>query len=177
MERIHEIINTIKNRIDLNNISSVLDLGCGAFISREKIYPYHDMLSIFNDKIIKCIDIFEDNILWRQKHGPIGDYECMNILDYKFKEKYDVIICHHVLEHLKQEEHDIIFEKIDNSDCKYIILGGPIGESDNDSWVLKTKNSYEKHLIGLNPLFYENKGYEINLYDNAFLAIKEKNNK
>lgn len=98
----------------------------------------------------------------------------MNILDFKIIKYYDVIMCHHVLEHLTQKEHDVMLERIDNADCKYIILGGPVGYSDNSVFVELKGNKYEEHKIGLSYKLYEKNGYIIFLHGPSFLAIKEK---
>jgi len=170
----------LKEKLDLNSITTVLDLGCGSFVSHPMHFPENDLLySVFNSKDIKGIDIFEADVLWRRKNGPPGDYICMNILDYDIKDDFDVIICHHTLEHITQEEHDIIFNRIENMNYKYAILGGPVGKSNNDLCITKTNNKYQKHLINLDPSLYEKHGYDIYIFselncDDAFLAIKEK---
>lgn len=175
-------IDILKQNID-PNIETVLDLGCGSFYNKPfDLFKDRDILfAVFNDKQITGVEIFEKDISWRKEYGPAGNYICMNILDFDIKEYYDVIICHHVLEHLTQKEHDIMFERIDNSDCRYIILGGPVGYSDNSVFVEIKGNEYEEHKIGLDPDFYKNNGYDIFLFvennsmcDPSFLAIKEK---
>lgn len=177
-----QVISILKQQI-YPNVKTVLDLGCGSFHNRtmDLFYEHDILLNVFNGKQITGIDIFEKDILWRKEHGPIGNYICINILDYDIKEYYDVIICHHVLEHLTQKEHDIILERIEKANCRYIILGGPVGYSDNSVFVEIKNNEYEEHKIGLDPEFYENSGYNIFLFaktgstcDPSFLAIKER---
>ena len=180
MIRIEQVIRQIKERVDMSVVNTVLDLGCGSFATRGDGFPEHDILyTIFDGCEITGIDIFEPDIIWRKENGPKGEYLCMDILDFDLKEDYDVIICHHTLEHLSQEDHDTIFDRIEKTNYKYSILGGPIGESNNDTYIGLTKNVHQKHLIGLNPLTYENYGYDVyilkeQICDDAFLAIKEK---
>lgn len=127
---------------------------------------------MFGNKKIRGIDIFKPNIDWRKEFGPPGVYECIDILDFDFAEKYDVVLCHHVLEHLSQEEHDVVFEKIESSFTKYSIIDGPVGYHDNTGHVKNTGNIYEEHKIGLDPAIYAQRGYKIFTVDKIFLAIK-----
>jgi len=170
-----QVIEILNNRIDFNKINTVLDLGCGSFYNKSfDLFPERDVLSVFTGKNITAYDIFEKDIEWRKEYGPLGNYSCMDILDVDIKERHDVIICHHVLEHLTQKDHDEMFKRIDSANCKYIILGGPVGYSDNSVFVKIKENKYEEHKIGLDPEFYNNNGYEIYNFGPSFLAIKEK---
>lgn len=163
-----EVMTILKEEIDFNSVDTVLDLGCGSFFNSNFDYKVQDIPSnMFRNKKITGIDIFKTNIDWRKKYGPPGIYECINILDFNFSEKYDIVFCHHVLEHFSQEEHDIVLEKIESSFTKYSILGGPVGYHDNTHHINQTGNIYEEHKIGLNPDVYAQLDYKI------FLAIKE----
>ena len=175
MEPILQVISILKDKLNLDKIQTVLDLGCGSFYKKSlNRVKERDILStVFNKKQITGIDIFEEDIKWRKLHGPNGNYICMNILDFEIKEHYDVIICHHVLEHLTQEEHDVLFNRIEKAECNYIILGGPVGYSDNSSFVELKGNMHEEHKIGLHPDFYLENGYNIFNHGTSFLAIKE----
>lgn len=171
----YDIIAILNRELNLANISTVLDLGCGSFLNSIYDYTAGDILTaVFKDKIIKGVDIFQPNIDWRHKFGPKGDYICEDVNTFDLSGKYDAIICHHVLEHLTQKEHDELFLKIEQSFNKYAIIGGPNGFYNNDSHIEWTGNQHEKHKIGLDPSFYESKGYKVFKIDNVFLAIKEK---
>jgi len=169
-----QVIETLKKEID-PNVEKILDLGCGSFYNKSiDLFKKRDILfTVFNNKTITALDAFEKDINWRKEHGPKGNYICMNILDYNIEDYYDVVICHHVLEHLSQQEHDIMFDRIDNAKCRYIILGGPIGLSDNSTVQEMKDNIYEEHKIGLDPKFYSDCGYTIFSHGISFLAIKE----
>jgi trans-aconitate methyltransferase len=136
---IKQVIKTLKDKISSSNITTVLDLGSSSFDGQpiDNFHNYDILFNVFNGKAITGIDIFEKDVDWRKNNGPEGEYLCMNILDFKPEKKYDVVLCHHMLEHLTQEAHDIVFELIENSFSKYAIIGGPIGESGNDSCMKK----------------------------------------
>jgi SAM-dependent methyltransferase len=170
-----EVMEILRRGMDLSSVRTVLDLGCGSFLNSAFDYRVQDiLLNMFGDKEIKGLDIFKPNVDWRNEFGPKGVYEQADITKYDFNEKYDVVICHHVLEHLTQEEHDAVMENIEKTFTKYAVLGGPVGYHDNTYHVKKTGNSYEEHKIGLNPDVYKKLGYEVFLVDKIFIAIKKK---
>jgi SAM-dependent methyltransferase len=170
-----DVMKILRQGMNLSQVSTVLDLGCGSFLNSAFDYKVQDiLLNIFGDKEIKGLDIFKPNIDWRNKFGPKGIYEQADITKYDFNEKYDVVICHHVLEHLTQEEHDVVLENIEKTFTKYAVLGGPVGYHDNSLHVRKSGNPNEEHKIGLNPDVYKKLGYEIFLVGKIFVAIKKK---
>lgn len=169
------VIKTLKEQIDLAAVSTILDLGCGSFHGhKDELYKERDILTtVFSGKDITGIDIFEEDIVWRNKYGPPGKYILKNIMDFDITCAYDVIICHHTLEHLTQEEHDTILNRMEEASYKYLILGGPVGYSPNTAFEVSTGNIHQRHQIGLQPVFYKDRGYKIFIFDSAFLAIKE----
>lgn len=170
------VIKTLKEELNLANINTILDLGCGSFYGhQEGLYRKRDILTtMFTGKDITGLDIFDQDIAWRKEYGPPGDYRVMNILDFSIDTHYDIIICHHTLEHLTKAEHDTIFNRIESASYKYAILGGPIGYSPNKEFEICTGNAAQEHNMELQPSFYEDVGYKIFTFDNVFLAIKEK---
>jgi trans-aconitate methyltransferase len=171
-----DVMDILRRELDLSDVKTVLDLGCGSFYNSPYDYKTTDiLLNIFGDKEITGIDIYKPNIEWRTAYGPKGNYILMDIIDFDFKEKFDVVICHAVLEHLTQEQHDTILNRIEDNFTKYAILGGPINYSDNSHHVNETGNPYEEHLISLNPDIYEGMGYRIfKIPPDNFVAIKER---
>ena len=68
MEPILQVVNTLKLKINLKYVKSVLDLGCGSFYNKPlSLVKERDILStVFKDKEITGIDIFDKDILWRK---------------------------------------------------------------------------------------------------------------
>ena len=148
-----DIIKILKE--ELEPVGSVLDLGCGSFYNSPYDYKEWDILrNVFSGCKITGLDIYDKNIEWRREYGPEGVYVQMDILNYLFDKEYDLVICHHVLEHLTRTEHDYILKRIKDVAKKYIVIGGPVGFSDNAHHVEETGNPYEEHKIGLNPEDY-----------------------
>jgi len=170
-----DVIGILKKELDLSSVFTVLDLGCGSFQNTSWDYKELDiLLNMFAGKDITGVDIYAPNIQWRNKYGPPGNYICADIMDFDFSEKHDIVICHHVLEHLTIEEHDYILNKIESNFKKYSILGGPVGYHDNTYHVNQTGNPNEKHQIGLDPLVYEKLGYKMFYVEPVFIAIKKR---
>jgi SAM-dependent methyltransferase len=171
-----DVMDILRRELDIDSIHTILELGCGSFYNSPYDYKTTDiLLNIFGGKEIIGIDIYEPNITWRNTYGPQGTYMLMDILDFDFKDKFDVVICHAVLEHLTLEQHDIVLRHIEDTFTKYAILGGPIGYYDNSHHVNETGNPYEEHLIGLDPNVYESIGYKIfKIPPDNFVAIKER---
>jgi len=93
----HKLVDLIKDyNINLNN-KKVVDLGCGMGI----------MLSILNEKYenlqIYGFDVSQNAVNLAKKRIPTGKFDVFDI--YKpSEEKYDIIFCMEVLEHLLDPE-------------------------------------------------------------------------
>ena len=169
-----DVMAILRSELDMDSIDTVLDLGCGSFYNSPYDYETTDiLLNIFGGKDIHAIDIYKPNIDWRKQYGPPGTYEQLDVMDFEFSKKYDLIICHHVLEHLTQEDHDKLLANIEKSFNKYSILGGPVGYHDNIIHENITGNPNEKHIIGLDPKVYEQLGYKMFYVSPVFVAIKK----
>lgn len=96
--RVSYITKQIKAKItkDLSSMS-VLDIGCGGGILSESI-------ARIGAKVLG-IDVCEENILAAQLHAKkVGleqiEYKCTSIEELEKKNKYDVILCMEVIEHV-----------------------------------------------------------------------------
>lgn len=59
---------------------------------------------------------------------------------------FDLIIAHHVLEHMDKKESKKVLQEIEKKAKKQIIIGAPIGFTDTDYAVTLHNNPYEHHL-------------------------------
>ncbi len=96
--RVSYITKQIKAKVnkDLSSMS-VLDIGCGGGILSESI-------ARIGAKVLG-IDVCEENILAAQLHAKkVGlaqiEYKCTSIEELEKKNKYDVILCMEVIEHV-----------------------------------------------------------------------------
>jgi len=92
----------------LNKISfnSLLDVGCGdgRFLRElNQIYP---------GKRLVGLDYSPQGINFAKAFNPQLDYLCINILEEKFEEKFDVVTAIEVLEHIPKNELDTFIDRI-----------------------------------------------------------------
>lgn len=100
----------------INNIKStdtVLDIGCGNGFSTYQIAK--------KAKRIVGIDIDSENIIYAKKNFSSGnmDYLNIDIMDYKFNKKFDVIVLSNVLEHI--EDRTELLRKIRTIGNRFLI--------------------------------------------------------
>ena len=99
----------IKKIINKNNLSSLLDYGCG------KGEFYENKFTLDNNDYPSFRKFWGINI---DLYDPC--YKKHNVL---IKEKtYDIVICIDVLEHIPQEDIDVVLEQISLLSKKYIFL-------------------------------------------------------
>jgi len=168
-----DIIPTIKSFIR-SDIVTVLDIGCGM------LYPpfdamEHDILgSCFSRYQITGIDACQACIDWRLKNGPPGNYYLQDAKCLGSDQCFDLVVAHHVIEHMTKEDGRQLIDKIEQIATKQIIIGAPIGFSDNSGMEKKRQNPYEKHLCGWEPEEFEKLGYKVTRICNVFLATKDR---
>lgn len=109
-----DIIPLIKNNLS-SEVISILDIGCGKLwdgnSEEEDI-----LLSLFKERKyeITGVDIFKDCIDWRKENGPKGEYIQLDMRNIDaLNRKYDLIIAHHVLEHLTKDESLLLLKNIE----------------------------------------------------------------
>lgn len=170
-----DVMEIVRREVDLSSVNTVLDLGCGSFYKHPLKYEEHDLLyNLFRDKDITGVDMFEPNIAWRNEHGPQGTYLLADMVTFDYSRKFDLILCHHSLEHLSIFDCNKVLEGIEQGFVKYAIIGGPIGYHDNSAHMSATGNPHEVHRIGLHPFFFEKLGYMVFPIYPAFVAIKKR---
>ena len=167
------IIPIIKREVR-KDVVTVLDVGCGMLYDNN---PASEdiLLSCFADKRYKVagFDIFEEAVAFRKKGYPKGEYFVMDARNLNsLTQRYDLVMAHHVIEHLTKEEGLTLLKNIEKVAIKQIIIGTPIGFVNTDYAVALHNNEHDRHHSGWQPLFFENRGYTIYQDPNIFLAIK-----
>ena len=159
-------------------ISTVLDIGCGKLWDGNP--PTEDyLLSVFSSPRVRVtgIDIFPECIEWRKENGLPGEYICMDALSAtKLGRKFDLVICHHVIEHFDKEVSRQFVREIENLATKQIIIGAPVGFTNTDYAVSLHGNENERHRCGWTPDEFISLGFNlVYIYAGAFLVEKKIN--
>ncbi len=166
-------IKYIRKKIPLN-ACTILDVGCGK-LNDGNPRSEDILLTLFNDKKFQVtgIDGFSENIEWRKKIGPKGDYKLMDVRDIgKLNQKFDIVIAHHIIEHLQKDESMKLLETLEKMCTQLLIIGTPIGFVNTEYNVELHQNPLELHRCGWLPKEFEDRGYETIKIKNAFLAFK-----
>ena len=126
-------------REHIDSINSVLDIGCGRGIypgCLKAIKPEVRWVGIeiwqpYIDKYKDILNRLYDNIL------------IMDVDEYDFNEKYDLIIMGDVLEHMSKEKAaSVLFKAYTN--CRYFIISIPLGNCPHEA---EHGNPYQKHVV------------------------------
>jgi len=153
---------------------TVLDVGCGKLWEGNS--KSEDILfSLFADLRYKItgIDIFEECISWRKENGPPGVYLTMDAKKLRdLSGKFDLVIAHHILEHMNKEESQNLLEEMERKALKQVIIGAPIGFTNTEYAVTSHRNPYERHFCAWFPEEFERRGYQVYKIKNVFLAFK-----
>mgnify|MGYP001109015943 CR=1 FL=1 len=160
------------------DISTVLDVGCGKLWDENP--PSEDyLLSIFSSPNFQVtgIDVFPECIEWCKKNGPPGEYICMDALEARSKlGQFDLVIAHHVIEHLQKDRSRRLLEDIESLALKQVIIGAPVGFTDTSYAVKLHGNEWERHKCGWTPQEFMAMGYTIvHIHAGAFLVEKKFN--
>lgn len=114
----NKLIKILNNDNDNNNLTTLLDAGCGEGFISDFIYN--------NTKIknITGIDICSNSINYAKKQNEMIKYECKNLykLDY-INNSFDVVISLEVLEHLEKPE--IVLKELIRISKKKLIISVP----------------------------------------------------
>lgn len=168
-----DFTSKIKRAIPQDAVT-VIDVGCG--MVHEGDSKDDDILSscFSNPKYkITGIDGFEPNIQWRKANHPTGDFVQMDVRKIdELGKKFDVVICHHVIEHFEKDESIALVKKLESSANKLLVIGTPIGFVDTAYNVELHQNELEAHKCGWTPEEFKNLGYETFSKKNAFIAMK-----
>jgi hypothetical protein len=160
-----------------HDISTVLDIGCGKLWDGNP--PSEDyLLTIFSSPKfhVTGIDIFSECVEWRRQNGPPGEYILMDALDAQKKlgRRFDLVICHHVIEHFDKETSLQFVKDIEKLATKQIIVGAPVGFTNTEYAVVLHGNEYERHKCGWTTDEFSALGYDlIHNYAGAFLVEKK----
>lgn len=167
-----DIIPYIKSLIRLG-VKTVLDLGCGQLYDgntgEEDI-----LISCFDssDYEVLGIDLCPGCVSWRKANMKNGEYMVLDVREIRKLEPRDLVLAHHVIEHLsKGDGYRLIFDMILKAK-KQIIVGAPIGYTNTEYAVKLHNNEFERHISGWFPYEFRQLGFNVIEVKNVFVAEK-----
>ena len=159
------------------DVATVLDLGCGRLWEE---FPTKEdyLLSVFSEAKFKVtgVDASEHCVEWRRKNGPHGTYLAKDVCEAarSIQQPFDLVIAHHVIEHLEKTKGLQLLEDIERIAARQVIIGSPVGFSNNQTSVDRRQNEFERHLSGWLPEEFVERGYRVlRIYRGAFLVSKD----
>ncbi|MBW1933121.1 MAG: hypothetical protein JRI56_08935 [Deltaproteobacteria bacterium] len=94
----------------------------------------------------------------RQKKLNIYDeVYCTDIMDFILNEKYDLIICSELIEHLEKAESIKLIERLENYFNKLLIITTPLGFMKTKGY---DKNKYQIHKSGYKINDFRKRGFK-----------------
>ena len=156
---------------------TALDVGCGTKPVRydaqgnPRTMVGHDLLEVLCSVIEKvyAFDIWPDCIEERKRTGPEARYWVEDARSWKPCRSYDVVLCHHVLEHLESQEAEDLLRKLREATSRLLVVGGPLGFVDNTSAMIERRNPFEEHRSAIDLNLMED--FEIIKIPPAFVAF------
>lgn len=165
-ERKKKMINLLARLPEDFKELSVLDLGCGDYVSgvssQIPLIPFNSYLGV---------DIYEKDLESGKKKAfqtKKRDWILADIRDYLKgnRNQYDLIFLFDVIEHFSKEDAKKILKDVEKMCKKRIIIFMPIGEHTleaNDGRVKEEQNEYQKHLSEWSVDDWEELGYDVEL--------------
>ena len=153
---------------------SILDVGCGMLSDGNPLSEdiLHEVCR-GNRYEVTGIDKFPRCVQWREMNGPPGDYRVMDARDVRtLCRHFDVIICHHVIEHLTKEDGVSLLAALECMYDRLLLVATPIGFVDTEYNVILHHNEWERHLCGWEPDEFRGMGYHVLEIKNQFIASK-----
>ena len=154
--------------------TSILDVGCGML--QDGNPPTEDILHGLCDGKsyeVTGIDLFPECVSWRVKNGPPGRYIAMDVRNvHTLRERFDVVVCHHVIEHLAKDDGSRLLDVLEGMYDGLLVVATPTGFVDTEYNVQLHGNELERHQSGWEIAEFRDRGYYIRQIKNQFIAFK-----
>lgn len=148
----------IVNKVIGDDIKTILDLGCG---------EGNFMKDIKSDKKweIDGVELYKPSILKAKKTGVYRKIYNSDVVSFlkKNKNKYDLVFCSQVLEHLNESDGLKLISLAEKTANKRVVICTPVGfiEFDRVEVDHEDDNPLETHLSGWDPEFFIKNGYQV----------------
>jgi len=131
--------------------ATILDLGCGWGEPMEVLQTAHR-------REATGVDIFPSYLKASKQKGIYDHLVKADIYTYKPTHTYDLVICSHVLEHLKKKQGLQVLHKAIKTANKKIIVALPVGDLPQDEY---DGNQYQEHLSAWHPKDFKKLGFKV----------------
>lgn len=106
------------------------------------------------------IEIFSKNAEAAMRTGFYEKVIVGDILKYKFDEKFDIVFCSDLIEHLSKADGLVLLDKVEKIARKAIIFNTAKGYQVQSTKRLKA-NPHEAHISGWEPYEFTMRGYKV----------------
>lgn len=130
---------------------TVLDLGCGDGSAVE-------FLGLPENFEMIDVDIFEPYLKLAKRRGIYKKLVKADIREFYPKEKFDIVLASHVLEHLEKNDGLKLIKKIEKFSKKRVIIACPIGDLPQEEY---DNNPFQVHRSSWTVNEMKNLGYEV----------------
>lgn len=145
-------------RISIGEVETILDLGCGDGSLME-------LIATDKNWQVTGVDLFSKNIKAVSKRKPFikaikGDVVWAVKKLIKQKQKFDVVFCSQVIEHIDRHEGEELLSLVEKISKKKIIFGTPRGFMEQPE-IFLGDNPHQVHKSGWDEIDFKKRGYKV----------------
>lgn len=142
---------TISKHLDKRG-KSLLDVGCGRGGPIEHINRKRKLFSV-------GVDIFRPYLLHCRAAGIHDDLVCCDVRLLPFgQDRFDIVLCCEVLEHLQRYEAEGLVNDIELIACRQVIITAPVGRCHQEEY---DANPHQAHKSTWVPQDFRRLGYSV----------------
>lgn len=130
---------------------SILDLGCGWGDPMEVLQKQKRRHAV-------GVDIFQKYLSVCRKKAVFDKLILSDVRKFQTKEKFDIVICSHVIEHLKKSDGLNLIKKMEKMSKQNIVITSPIGDLLQEEY---DGNKFQKHISSWQPYEFQKLGYKV----------------
>jgi len=142
---------TISKHLDKGG-KSLLDVGCGRGGPIERINRERELFSV-------GVDIFQPYLLHCRSAGLYDDLVCCDVRLLPFgPDRFDIVLCSEVLEHLQRYEAEGLINEIELIARRQVLITAPVGRCHQEEY---DRNPYQAHKSTWVPQDFRRLGYTV----------------
>ncbi len=130
---------------------TIIDLGCGWGDPMEVLQRQKRRYAV-------GVDIFPKYLETCRKKNIYDELVLSDVRKYRPRKKFDIVICSHVIEHLRKKDGISLIKKMEDMAKKKIILALPVGDLPQGEY---DSNKFQEHISSWQPEEFRKMGYKI----------------